>query len=149
MNKDERVMARRLLREAPVQGYVLGDGNYDSNDLHDVCLNREAVQFVSPRRYGPGRGTGHRPQSPSRLRSRELLEGKSPFGRSLFDQRFLIEQHFGHLGRWSQQSPTVGSHSSPSPSLGSSQTHFDSSETATLFNDLRRFMKKVVTLRVS
>ncbi len=100
MNKDERIMARRLLREAPVQGYVLGDGNYDSNDLHDVCLSREDVQFVAPRRYGPGRGTGHRVQSPSRLRSMELLEGESPFGRSLFGQRFLIEQHFGHLTSW-------------------------------------------------
>lgn len=100
MNKDERVMARRLLREAPVQGYVLADGNYDSNDLHDVCLARDGVQFVAPRRYGPRRGTGHRPQSPSRLRSMELLEGESPFGRSLFGQRFLIEQHFGHLTSW-------------------------------------------------
>ena len=100
MNKDERVMARRLLRDAPVQGYVLGDGNYDSNDVHDVCLAREGVQFVAPRRYGPGRGTGHRPQSPSRLRSMELLEGESPFGRWLFGQRFLIEQHFGHLTSW-------------------------------------------------
>lgn len=101
MNKDERVMARRLLRDAPIQGYVLADGNDDSNDLHDVCLARENVQFVAPRRYGPGRGTGHRPQSPSRLRSMELLEGESPFGRSLFRQRFLFEQHFGHLTSWS------------------------------------------------
>lgn len=100
MNKDERVMARRLLREAPVQGYVLADGNYDSNDLHNVCLARDSVQFVAARRYGPNRGTGHRPQSPSRLRSMELLEGESSFGRSLFGQRFQIEQHFGHLTSW-------------------------------------------------
>lgn len=100
MNKDERVMARRLLRDAPVQGYVLGDGNYDSNDLHDVCFARDNVQFVAPRRYGPGRGTGHRRQSPGRLRSMELLEGESSFGRSLFSQRFLIEQSFGHLTSW-------------------------------------------------
>ena len=100
MNKDERVMARRLLRDAPVQGYVLADGNYDSNDLHDVCLARDGVQFVAPRRYGPRRGTGHRPQSPSRLRSMELLEGESPFGRSLLGQRILIEQHYGYLTSW-------------------------------------------------
>jgi hypothetical protein len=100
MNKDERVMARRLLRDADVQGYVLGDGNYDSNDLHDVCLARDNVQFIAPRRYGPARGTGHRRQSPSRLRSMELLEGESPFGRALFAQRFLIEQSFGHLTNW-------------------------------------------------
>lgn len=100
MNKDERVMARRLLRDAPVQGYVLGDGNYDSNDLFDVCFARDSVQFVAPRRYGPGRGTGHRRQSPGRVRSMELLEGESSFGRSLFRQRFLIEQSFGHLTSW-------------------------------------------------
>ena len=93
-------MARRLLRDAPVQGYVLGDGNYDSNDLHDVCFARDSVQFVAPRRYGPGRGTGHRRQSPSRVRSMELLEGESSFGRSLFRQRFLIEQSLGHLTSW-------------------------------------------------
>lgn len=37
MNKDERVMARRLLRDAPVHGYVLADSNDDSNALHAVC----------------------------------------------------------------------------------------------------------------
>jgi hypothetical protein len=34
MNKDERAMARRLLRQAPIQGYVTADSNYDSNELH-------------------------------------------------------------------------------------------------------------------
>ena len=36
----------------------------------------------------------------SRLGSKELLEGESLLGRSLFKQRFQIEQHFGHLTSW-------------------------------------------------
>src|SRR5262249_18473024 len=39
MNKDERVMAERLVKGAPpeVAGYLLGDANFDSNPLHQVC----------------------------------------------------------------------------------------------------------------
>ncbi len=37
MNKDERVMARRMVRTADIQGYLLADANYDSNPLHEVC----------------------------------------------------------------------------------------------------------------
>lgn len=40
MNKDERVMARRMLATAEIQGYVLADSNYDSNKLHEVCDSR-------------------------------------------------------------------------------------------------------------
>src|SRR6266550_2237656 len=60
MNKDERVMAERMLKTAPVQGYVVADSNYDSNKLHEVCDARENLQLVTPRRYGKGNGTGHR-----------------------------------------------------------------------------------------
>src|SRR5437763_7462854 len=65
MNKDERVMAERLVRAAPAQGlgYLVGDANFDSNPLHRVCDSRGELQLVTPRRYGPGRGTGHRRQT--------------------------------------------------------------------------------------
>ncbi len=56
--------------------------------------------LVVPRRYGPHRGGGHRPQSSSRMRLKELLEGESLFGRSLFKQRLQIEQHFRYLTSW-------------------------------------------------
>jgi len=70
MNKDERVMAERMLKSAPqeVVGYVAADSNYDSNELHRTCDAREDLQLVTPRRYGPGRGTGHRKQAAGRLR---------------------------------------------------------------------------------
>src|SRR5437763_5656473 len=66
MNKDERVMAERLLKAAPpeVLGYVAGDANDDSNKLHRVCDAHGGRQLVTPRRYGPAKGTGHREQAP-------------------------------------------------------------------------------------
>ena len=98
MNKDERVMAQRMLRKARIQGYVLADSNYDSNKLHDVCWQRGNLQLVSPRRYGPQHGHGHRPQSPGRLRSKHLLENpRATFGLTLFQQRVYIERFFASL----------------------------------------------------
>jgi len=100
MNKDERVMGTRLLRVAPIQGYVLGDSNYDSNKLHEVCDQRGNLQLVVPRRYGPNHGHGHRRQTPGRLRSKELLENPASFGRTLFLERSQIERYFGGLSGW-------------------------------------------------
>ncbi|HKB39479.1 MAG TPA: hypothetical protein VKD72_23785 [Gemmataceae bacterium] len=42
MNKDERVLAERLPQAAPseVVGYMIGDANFDSNELHRVCAER-------------------------------------------------------------------------------------------------------------
>jgi len=101
MNTDERVMARRLLREAEVQGYVVADSNYDSNKLHDQCQGKGDLQLVTPRRYGPGRSTGHREQSPSRRRSIALLENPFPqFGERLMRDRAAVERVFGNWVSW-------------------------------------------------
>jgi hypothetical protein len=102
MNKDERVMAGRLLRSGPpIQGYLVADSNYDSNGLHEACAALGEVQLVTRRRYGPGRGTGHRKQSPGRLRSMALLEGPYPrFGEGLLRERAAIERTFGNLTNW-------------------------------------------------
>lgn len=100
MNVDERVMARRMLRTVSAQGYVLADSNYDSNRLHEVCDSNGELQLLCPRRYGAGRGMGHRNQTDGRLRSKDLLEGPSDFGRALLVHRFEIEQRFGHLTNW-------------------------------------------------
>lgn len=102
MNKDERVMAARLLKGAPpVQGYLVADGNYDSNPLHEVCEALGELQLVTRRRYGPGHGTGHRKQSAGRRRSIELLENPEPrFGEALLAQRSEIERQFGNLTNW-------------------------------------------------
>lgn len=101
MNKDERVIAKRLLKTAEIQGYVVGDANYDSNYLHQICDARGNCQFVTPRRYGPGRNVGHRAQSPGRLRSIALLENPQPlFGEQLLQQRSEIERYFGNATNW-------------------------------------------------
>lgn len=101
MNKDERVMAERLVRTAPIQGYLVGDSNYDSNPLHQVCMNRGQLQLVTPRRYGPGRSTGHRRQTTGRLRSIALTENPfGAFGKRLLHDRDDIERRFAHISNW-------------------------------------------------
>ncbi len=102
MNKDERFMATRLLKEAPIQGYVVADGNYDSNTLHELCRARGNLQLVTSRRCGPGRGLGHHRQSAGRLRAMALLENPFPqFGQHLLQERECIERAFAHLTNWS------------------------------------------------
>jgi hypothetical protein len=103
MNKDERVMAKRLLKTAPpeVVGYVTADANYDSNKVHRVCDERGNLQLVTPRRYGPARGTGHRKQTIGRSRSIALTESPQPgLGAQLLWDRDEIERRFGNLTNW-------------------------------------------------
>jgi hypothetical protein len=103
MNKDERVLAERMLKTAPdvVSGYVLADANFDSNKLHRACDERGNLQLVTPRRYGPEKGTGHRKQAPGRLRSIALTESPFPaFAQQLRKDRVEIERQFGNLGNW-------------------------------------------------
>lgn len=101
MNKDERVMAQRLLKTADIQGYITADANYDSNKLHQICDARGNCQLLTPRRYGPDRKVGHRAQSPGRLRSIALLENPEPaFGKQLLHDRASIERSFANLVSW-------------------------------------------------
>jgi len=101
MNKDERVIAKRLLKTAEIQGYVVGDANYDSNYLHEICDARGNRQLLTPRRYGPGRKVGHRAQSRGRLRSIALLENPRPrFGRQLMRDRSAVERSFSQMVSW-------------------------------------------------
>lgn len=101
MNTDERVMAGRLLKATSLQGYVVTDSNYDSNRLHAICDELGNRQMVTPRRYGPGRGFGHKRQTPGRLRSVEITEGPFPqFGARLHLDRNEIERRFGNTTNW-------------------------------------------------
>jgi hypothetical protein len=101
MNKDERVMAERMLKTTNVRGYVVADSNYDSNKLHAVCDKRGSLQLVCRRRYGEHRKMGHRKQSAGRLRSKEILEApNNAFGKDLLAQRDSIERTFASLTNW-------------------------------------------------
>lgn len=101
MNKDERVMARRMLRTAEIQGYLLADSNYDSNPLHEVCAVRGELQLLTAPRGGYGLTKRRKRQSAGRRHCLELLENPQPqFGRTLLHERDAIERSFGNLTNW-------------------------------------------------
>jgi IS5 family transposase len=96
MNLDERHGAAELLGQLKDEGYLLADRNYDANWFYDAAA-QHGQQLLAARRYGPGRGLGHHRHSSARLRSIELLEGPSDFGRTLYQRRRQIETRFGNL----------------------------------------------------
>lgn len=101
MNGDERVMARRMLRDADIQGYVVGDSNYDSNPLHAVCDRREELFLIARRRKGPDHGLGRHKHSAGRLHSVKLTENPLPaFADGLLASRNEIERRFGQMVNW-------------------------------------------------
>ena len=101
MNKDERVMGDRLLRTAPINGYVAADTNYDSNKLHEICDQRKQLYLITRRRYGSQHGTGHRKQTIGRMHSMRLVENPYPaFANRMLQDRNEIERRFGQITNW-------------------------------------------------
>jgi hypothetical protein len=93
MSYSERTMARRLIPTLPGSGYLLGDSEYDSNELYELAA--AADHQLLARKRQKHCGLGHRRQSPHRLRSIELL--KHTFGKTLYRFRRQIERDFGNL----------------------------------------------------
>lgn len=93
MNCSERTMARQLIPTLPGSGYLLGDSEYDCNDLYELAA--AADHQLLARKRQKHRGLGHRRQSPHRLRGLELL--KDTFGKTLYKFRRQIERDFGNL----------------------------------------------------
>ena len=95
INVSEKAVAQKLISQLDSEGYLLADSNYDTNKLHQAATNH-GHQLVA-NRCKPGTSLWHNPQSQGRLRSIELLEGGSEFGRNLFKMRRRIEGYFGNL----------------------------------------------------
>lgn len=95
LNVSEKAIAEKLISQLDSEGYLLADGNYDTNKLHRAAT-KQSHQLVANRRK-PGTSLWHNSQSPGRLRSIELLEAGGEFGRNLFKMRGRIEGYFGNL----------------------------------------------------
>jgi hypothetical protein len=91
MNTHDSTAGKKLLPDLPGEGYVVGDGQYDSNPLHKVAAPRH--QIVAPQRRG--KGLGCRRHEPSRLHCVEMT--KREFGKALLRFRVQIERCFGNL----------------------------------------------------
>jgi hypothetical protein len=95
MNSSEKVVARRMMESLIGGGYLLADAQYDANYLYDDA-EKAGFQLVARKTPDRGRGgLGHRRNSPSRLRSIELLTTR--FGAELYRERNNIERQFGVL----------------------------------------------------
>jgi hypothetical protein len=92
LNASEQEVARRLVRQAPGAGYLLGDGNYDGSPLFDDAA-AAGYQLIVPM-PDPNTGQGHHYQSPYRLRCFDLV--RDDFGGDLLPQRARIERTFGN-----------------------------------------------------
>lgn len=100
MQTNERKIAMRMLLGCDEFVYLVADGNYDSNPLH-AAVAAKGGQLVSPRRKNV-KGLGHGWQTAARLRSIDMLEGPSPFGRALLHVRGLVERFFGNADSHAQ-----------------------------------------------
>lgn len=101
LDRDERIIARRLVRDLPRVRYLLGDTNYDSNELHRLARQR-GVQLLAPRkRSHRGGGLGHGEHDPGRLRCIRLLEQNPPaWITPLLRLRTAVERVFANLSNF-------------------------------------------------
>ena len=54
MNEAESVVAKQLIQQLRLQGYLLGDSAYDSNQRHALCAGG-GLRLLAPRKR-PGTG---------------------------------------------------------------------------------------------
>jgi len=97
MHCSEQDAARRLIRHLPAHTrYVLGDNNYDRNELYEQAGFERRVQWMAmPRRTA--KGIGHHRQSDWRMTAQPWL--RSDAGkRAAKKTRIKIEQVNGRLG---------------------------------------------------
>ncbi|QYK48123.1 MAG: transposase [Phycisphaeraceae bacterium] len=98
MHCHEAVMAKRMMRDMELNGYVLADSNYDSVKLYELCACKGG-QLVVPRKdCRVGRGVRRSGTHPDRRRAIDMLEqSMTGFGRGLLSLRRVIERVFARL----------------------------------------------------
>jgi hypothetical protein len=94
MNYCESIVAQELVEKLGSEGYLVGDGAYDTNRLYDFACER-SVQLITPQRAKAAVSLGHRHHSPHRLRA--MLLKKRPFGQELIFSRIGIDCMYGQL----------------------------------------------------
>lgn len=94
MNRHEITVASELIARLDWEGYLVGDGAYDKNQLYDLA-GQKSIQLIAHQRIKDAKGIGHRRHSPYRLRA--LLLQRRPIGQSLLESRNGIERMFGQL----------------------------------------------------
>ena len=99
MNDAECRVALQLVRGLPGDGYLIGDSQFDTNDLHDESAANGHL-LLAPRKR-PGRALGAGYQSPYRLLCLSLME-PGDFGRHVPRDlacalRKRVDRRFGNL----------------------------------------------------
>lgn len=98
LNVDERTVAKTFLAENDLgEGYLLADGNYETNPLYDQAAEVGRV-LVTPRRFRNAKGLGQsRKHSEHRVAMIERMKAPSSFIREVLKTRRRVETHFANL----------------------------------------------------
>lgn len=98
MNVDERVVAKQMIEQTTLgEGYLLADGNYETNPLYDQAAGVGRV-LVTPRRFRHAKGLGQsRVHSEHRVAMIQRMRAPSPFIRRLLGTRRRIETRLANL----------------------------------------------------
>lgn len=98
MNVDERRVAAQFLAEQDLgEGYLLADGNYETNPLYDQA-SEVGRMLVTPRRFRKAKGLGQsRKHSEHRVAMIERMKAPSPFIREVLKTRPQVETRYANL----------------------------------------------------
>lgn len=98
MNVDERVMAKLMIEQTELgEGYLLADGNYETNPLYDQAAEAGRV-LVTPRRFRHAKGLGQsRVHSEHRVAMIQRMRAPSSFIRRLLSTRRQVETRLANL----------------------------------------------------
>lgn len=106
MNVNDKRVGEELLPGLQAAWYVVGDNQYDRNDLYDLAGQRGAQLLCNPRRDKP-KGRGHHRHSPWRRRGQELADNPLAqavrvveLGPALLKSRSEVERRYGLLGNF-------------------------------------------------